>query len=166
MREAPLNRGSALRAGGSQRVDQRCQSGAKMRVTWLETLPIGGREIVQTRAQVAEVTGFSSGPKCDIEKMQILSISTARRSFNNVHRRGNGGLAELALQSVALGRRKVRRCSINFDYQAISQSEHTELSMVATHGRLRANSSKSLPAAFCRKSGTHSQKPRAESLTA
>ena len=89
-----MNLGSALRAGGFQRVDQCCQSGAKMCVTWLETLPIGGREVVQTRAQVAEVTGFGSGRKCDIEKMQILAIRTARRSFNNIHRRGNGGLAE------------------------------------------------------------------------
>ena len=91
-----------------------------MCVTWLETLPIGGREIVQTRAQVAEVMGFRSGRKCDIEKMQILAIGTARESFSNIHRRGNGGLAELALQFVALGSGNARRCSINLNYQAIS----------------------------------------------
>jgi hypothetical protein len=110
-----------------------------MCVNGVETLPVCGREIVQTRAQVAEVTGLTSGSKCDVEKMQILSIGTARRSFNNIHYRGHRGLAELALQSVPLGRGKARRCSINLDYQAISQREHPELSMVAAHDWLWAN---------------------------
>ena len=149
--------GSGLRALGSrlelcasssprvQGIYQRCQTGAEMCVAGLQTLRSPQPREVQPRAQVAEVTGLGSGSGSDVEKMQILALGTARRSFNNIGCRGDRGLAELALQSVPLGRGKIRRCSINIDYQAISQREHPELSMISAHDRLDARPSRTLP---------------------